>query len=115
MTQVSAVIKKVTPDIRYVAVNSNGKILEMEQFVPSNNPHDTDRMEELLVNPTVLELTTRRGNLDLNGVEYVIIRYGTQYQAIFNYGKGHVSVGIELDQDPVATIEKIRKALFHTN
>ena len=35
MTQVSAVIKKVTPDIRYVAVNSNGKILEMEQFVLS--------------------------------------------------------------------------------
>jgi len=72
MTHVSAVIKKVTPDIRYVV-----------------------------------------GNFD--GVEYVIIRYGPQYQAIFNYGNGHVSVGIDLDHDPVATIEKIRKVLFPVN
>jgi hypothetical protein len=56
-------------------------------------------MEELLLNPLLLEATKRRGDLDLDGVRYVIIRYGSQYQAIFPFEAGHVSVGIEPGSD----------------
>lgn len=93
-------------EIRYVAINQAGAIVEMEQRAewPSHNPQETDRMEELLVNPLVLEAAKRRGDLDLGGVRYVIIRYGKQYQAIFPFGEGHVSVGVEsaADVDAIA-------------
>jgi len=87
--------------IRYVAVNAGGAIVEMEQRAerPSYNPPETDRMEELIVNPIVLEATRRRGDLDLGGVRWVIIRYGLQYQMVFPHASGHVSVGVEADGD----------------
>ena len=84
---------------------------EMEQRVESHNPPETDRMEELIVNPIVLEATRRRGNLDLDGVRYVIIRYGKQFQAIFPFAEGHVSVGIEASADAVAVSEKVVETL----
>jgi len=96
-----------------VAVNQHGQITEMEQSQrhPSSNPAETDRMEELLVNPVVLELTTRRGNLDLDGLRYVVIRYGSQYQLILPYRDGHISIGINLADDPIAIAQKVATAL----
>jgi hypothetical protein len=101
------------PDIRYVAVNQAGAITEMEQRAewPSFNPHETDRMEELIVNPVVLEAAKRRGDLDLDGVRYVIIRYGKQYQVILPHGEGHVSVGVQLGADVARIAERIARAL----
>ncbi len=90
------------PKIRYVAVNQAGNIVEMEQSPhhPTYNPHETDRIEELIVNPIVIDITRRRGNLDMGGMRYVVIRYGTQYQLIMPYKDGHVSIGIELEDEP---------------
>jgi hypothetical protein len=68
-------------------------------------------MEELLVNPTILEMTKRRADLDLDGISYIIIRYGLEYQAVFNYRNGHVSVGIESDGDAVGVVTKILEHL----
>jgi hypothetical protein len=99
------------PKIRYVAVNQNGVITEMEQFHTTFNPSDTDRMEELVVNPVILEAASRRGNLDLDGVRYVLIRYGLQYQVIIPYRQGHVSIGINLGDDPTEIAEKITSYL----
>jgi hypothetical protein len=83
----------------------------MEQRLPTHNPAETDRMEELLVNPTILEMSKRRGDLDLDGIRYIIIRYGLQYQAVFNYRNGHVSVGIESDSDVVGVVTRILEHL----
>jgi hypothetical protein len=101
------------PRIRYVAVNQNGQIVEMEQSPshPTYNSHDTDRMEELIVNPTVLEITSRRGNVDMDGIRYVVIRYGTQYQLIMPYREGHLSIGLELQDDPIEIARKVTAAL----
>jgi hypothetical protein len=100
---------KLEPKIRYIAVNQNGEIMEMEQSAqhPTYNPHETDRMEELIVNPTVLEITKRRGNIDMNGIRYVVIRYGTQYQLLMPYEEGHLSIGVELVDDPVEIAHKV--------
>jgi hypothetical protein len=103
----------VDPDIRYVAVNQEGRIVEMEQRAewPSFNPPETDRMEELLVNPVIIELTRRRGDLDLGGIRYVVVRYGMQYQVVFPYEAGHVSVGVGLKADVVSVAGRVARAL----
>lgn len=113
MTRLAPLIFPLDPNIRYVAANQDGTIVEMEQRAewPSSNPPETDRMEELIVNPVVLEATRRRGDIDLKGLQYVIIRYGTQYQAIFPFQAGHVSVGIEHAADVVAVAGKVAQAL----
>jgi len=104
LATVSADLFALEPRIRYVAVNQKGRIVEMEQspLHPTLNPHDTDRIEELIVNPIVLEITARRGNLDMGGVRWVMIRYGTQYQLLMPHGEGHLSIGINLEDDPVS-------------
>ena len=82
----SAKLFDLDSNIRYVAINQRGLIVEMEQNPkrPSLNPTETDRMEELIVNPIILELTRRRGNLDMKGMRYVLVRYGTMYELIFS-------------------------------
>lgn len=104
---------ELDPNIRYVAVNQLGRIVEMEQNPnwPSHNPVETDRMEELIVNPAVLELAKRRGDLDLDGVRYVVMRYGVQYQLLFPFGEGHLSVGVESEADPTEVARKVAEAL----
>ena len=63
MEPISSQLFELDLNIRYVAINQRGQIVEMEQNprLPSYNPPDTDRMEELVVNPVVLELAKRRG------------------------------------------------------
>lgn len=111
--KLSARLFRMEPKIRYVAVNQNGKIVEMEQSPshPSYNPCETDRMEELIVNPVMLELAARRGNIDMEGIRYVIIRYGSQYQLLMPYQDGHLSIGVEKQDDPVETAATIAAAL----
>ena len=101
------------PNIRYVAVNRDGRIEEMVQNPkwPTFNPADTDRMEELLVNPTVLDLARRRGDLDLRGIRFIVIRYGVQYQVLFPLPGGHLSVGVQAGAEVIATAAKIANDL----
>jgi hypothetical protein len=111
--KISARLFDLDSNIRYVAVNQNEKIVEMEQNPkhPSLNPTETDRMEELIVNPIILELTRRRGNLDMDGIRYVIVRYGTMYELIFPLKDGHLSIGIELNANPTEVAQKVAKCL----
>ena len=79
--KLSARLFGLEPKIRYVADNHHGRIVEMEENPsnPSYNPQETHRTEQLIVSAVVLEPAARRGNLDMDGIRYVIIRYGTQY------------------------------------
>jgi hypothetical protein len=101
------------PRIRYVALNQKGEIKEMQQSPqhPSCNPAESDRIEELIVNPIVLEITARRGNLDMDGIRYVVIRYGTQYQLLLPYLDGHLSIGVNLEDDPIGIARKVAEVL----
>lgn len=68
-------------------------------------------MEELIVNPTILELARRRGDLDLDGIRYVVIRYGLQYQLLFPYKEGHISVGVESKAEVTNVAHKVARYL----
>ncbi len=108
---VAAALLPLDPLIRYVAVNQHGRITEMTQRVPSHNPPETDYLEELAVNPAVLGLVQRRGNLDLGGAPWVLIRYGLQYQLLLPYKEGHVSVGLEFEAEVVGLAAHIAARL----
>ena len=77
----------------------------------THNPHESDTIEELIVNPTVLDITKRRGDIDMNGVRYVIVRYGTQYQVLMPYRDGHISIGVDLENDPIEITGKVANHL----
>jgi hypothetical protein len=95
-------IFKLSDSIRYVAVYKHG---QLESRSKSNmvgaSRSESDRYEELLVNPTLLKLATQRGNIDCGGLDYVIVRYGNFFQFVLPESWGHVSVCIEADADPI--------------
>jgi hypothetical protein len=101
------------PHVRYVAV-ADGQEVELRQRpgLTGASSSESDRYEELLVNPALLLLTRQRGDLDCGGMRYVIVRYGNFTQVVVpRPAGGHVSVGVELDHDPVAVGEAVIKLL----
>jgi hypothetical protein len=113
MAKVSEILFPLDERIRYVAVNRGGRVVEMEQNTqyPIVSPSETDKYEELLVNPTILDIARRRGEMDLGGVQFVIIRYESIYGLLLPYREGHVSVGIEPGADVQAIADKCIDAL----
>ncbi len=71
----------------------------------------SDRYEELLVNPTILKLSTQRGDIDCGGLRYVIVRYGNFYQLIVPTNRGHVSVAFEPRDGPIPFTPRIMDLL----
>jgi hypothetical protein len=92
----------LTPQVRYVAVYRHGELsLRQRPDLGLASAPESDRYEELLVNPTVLTLTRHRGDIDCGGLEYVVVRYGNFFQFIVPIEGGHASVAFEPDSDPV--------------
>jgi hypothetical protein len=99
--------------VRYVAV-ANGQDVELRQRagLADASSNDSDRYEELLVNPVLLLLTRQRGEIDCGGLDYVIVRYGHFAQVVVpDPSGGHVSVAVSPGEDPVAVAEAIQRLL----
>jgi len=94
----------LSPAIRYVAIYRDG-VLEKDSRSGSKgaSSSETDRYEELLVNPTLLKLASQRGNIDCGGLDYILLRYGNFFQYVLPRNWGHVSVCIEAHADPIQT------------
>jgi hypothetical protein len=99
-------------DVRYVAVKTDDRI-EMRQRpgICQASSSESDQYEELLVNPTVLGLTSARGRIDCGGLEFVLIRYGSFFQLVHPAKQGHVSVAIEPTADPLQLVPLVRELL----
>jgi hypothetical protein len=72
---------------------------------------ESDRYEELLVNPAVLLLTRRRGEIDCGGLDHVVISYGNFHQLVIPLDEGHLSVALERTADPQSFVAPIRRIL----
>ena len=72
---------------------------------------ESDRYEELLVNPAILLLTTRRGEIDCGGLDHIIVGYGNFHQLIVPIEDGHLSVAIERNADPRAFIAPVHRLI----
>jgi hypothetical protein len=99
----------ISQGIRYAAIYVNGKLISSERpNLDNSSSSDSDRYEELIVNPTLLKLVIQRGNIDCGGAGFVIIRYGSFYEFVMPFMDGHISVGIELNADLLKIISSIQ-------
>jgi hypothetical protein len=113
MQQLIEAIFALSKDIRYVAIYNNGELsLSVKEGLIGASSSDSDKYEELIVNPALLTLVTQRGNIDCGGVRYVIIRYGNFYQFIAPLSDGHISISIEPQADPLKLVEPIQNEIM---
>ena len=102
----------VSPAIRYVAVGRGQDVqLQERPGLADASSSESDRYEELLVNPTLITLTRQRGEIDCGGLDYLVVAYGSFFQLVLPIDGGHVSVAIERSHSPTALVEPIREAL----
>ena len=95
--------------IRYVALYRQGTLTSRQraQLAGASEP-ESDKYEELFVNPTLLTLIRQRGNLDCGGAHFLLVRYGNFYQLVMHLTDGHVSVCFELGSNPLDFVDAIR-------
>ena len=102
-------ILAVSPAMRYVALYRGGQLSSRQRSeVSAASASESDRYEELFVNPALLTLVRQRGNLDCGGAQFVLVRYGNFYQLVLDLHDGHVSVCFELTSNPLDHADAIR-------
>ena len=105
-------ILELSLNIRYAAVHHrDGEPVLRERTGVAGASPDSERWDELVVNPVILELARRRGNVDADGLDYVLVRYGRFFNLILPFESGHVSIVCEPDMDPLPLIPLIRDAI----
>ena len=111
-TELITALLALSPDVRYVAVSRGGAV-EMRQRAGLANASalESDRYEELLVNPTLLTLVGQRGRIDCGGLDFVVIRYGHFFQLVRPLPDGHLSLSIQPDGDPLSVAAALDRAL----
>ena len=93
MRQVVEEILQTDAQIRYIAIYKDGQLdTALKPGLANASASQSDKYEELLVNPTVLKLVTQRGAIDCGGAQFVVIRYGNFFQWVRPIKGGHVSV-----------------------
>ena len=99
--------------IRYVALYRDGELVSRQRSDLANASEvESDRYEELLVNPTLLTLARQRGNLDCGGARFVLVGYGNFYQLVIDLPDGHVSICFELGSRPLDYVDIIREIVL---
>ena|SRR5687767_13056187 len=102
----------ISPEIRYVAIYRHSKLeLSERPGLANASSSESDKYEELIVNPTLLKLVQQRGDIDCGGAQFVHIRYGNFFQFIRPVAGGHISVGSEVSADPLAIGAELEKVL----
>ncbi len=87
-------------EIRYAALYIEGELVfKQRESMADSSSSETDKFEELLVNPTLLKLASQRGNIDCGGLNYLIIGYGNFYQLVKSIPNGHISICLEHHSD----------------
>lgn len=105
-------ILALSPDVRYVAIYRHGALASASRpDLASPSSSESDKYEELLVNPTLLKLLSQRGNIDCGGLDYVLVRYGNFFEFVASIPDGHVSVGLEPSANPLPLVPRIIAAL----
>lgn len=105
-------ILALSDQIRYVATYRDQQLqASSRQGTTNQSGAESDRYEELLVNPTLLKLATQRGNIDCGGLDYLIVSYTNFFQFVISVPRGHVSVCIEKKADPIAIGLKVKSLL----
>lgn len=103
---------ELSPDVRYVALRQGDELdLRQRAGLRDASSPESDRYEELLVNPTLLTLAGERGRIDCGGLEFVLVRYGSFYQLVHPLRRGHLSIAVEPTGEPLALVPALRELL----
>ena len=95
-------------DTRYAAIYvDNELIYRQRQHGSDSSSSETDKYEELLVNPTLLIAARQRGNIDCGGLRFLIVAYGNFYQLVKEVNGGHISICLEKNADLTNLPDKI--------
>jgi hypothetical protein len=114
-TKLAKQILDASLEFRYVALYLDEHLETISKSgTAGSSAAESDKYEELLVNPAILKLVTQRGNIDCGGARYVLIRYGNFYQWVQPVRGGHVSVCIEPSADPLQ-LESVLDAVLRRN
>lgn len=109
---ISEQVFSFSDDIRSVAVYYHGKLASVSRPDASGvSWWDSDKYEEVIVNPTLLTLLRQRGNIDCGGVEHIVIQYGHFTQFVLPLNGGHISVGFDAKSDYARVIPRIKRLL----
>ena len=101
-----------SPAVRYVALGRGQDVqLRQRPGLSAASSSESDRYEELLVNPTLLALARQRGEIDCGGLDYLVVAYGSFFQLVVPVEGGHVSVALERTQAPTELVGRVREAL----
>jgi len=101
--------------IRYVAIYQDNELISKQRTdLTDTSASESDKYEELFVNPTVLKIAGQRGRLDCGGLDYIIIKYGNFYQMIREFKNGHISICIDKQKNPI-DVEPLIKNLLDNN
>ncbi len=104
-TDLAEAVLRTRDEIRYVAVRWEGQLcLRQRSGLQNASSPESDRYEELIVNPTLLTLVQARGDTDCGGAQFVLIRYGNFFQFMVPLASGHLSIGMEPDCNPLEVI-----------
>lgn len=99
----------VSPVVRYVATYRGGRLESRERSgIATPSSGESDKYEELIVNPTLITLLRQRGDIDCGGLDFVLIRYGNFIEYVQPLADGHLSVGMEATGEAFALVDAIR-------
>ncbi len=95
-------------EIRYVAIYQNDELVfKQRQQTSDSSSLDTDKYEELLVNPTLLTIARQRGNIDCGGLRFIIVGYGNFFQLVKEIKNGHISICLDKNADLTTVPKKL--------
>lgn len=102
----------LSPNIRYVAILRGGQLyMRQRDGLVGASASESDRYEELLVNPTLLKLATQRGEIDCGGLTHLVVGYGNFQQLLLPIEGGHASVCFERGCDPKIYVDAIAELM----
>lgn len=112
MTETMQQLFDALKDVRYVAIYRNGQLdTAVRPELQDASSSESDKYEEIIVNPTLLKLVQQRGNIDCGGVQYVLVRYGSFFQFVQAIPGGHISIALEAASNLDQVIPKVRQLL----
>lgn len=102
----------ISEAIRYVALYKNGVVQTAQRDDIENvSGSESDKYEELFINPTLLTLAKQRGNVDCGGARFVVVGYGNFNQLVIDLPDGHLSVCFQHGANPIAHVDALKALL----
>ncbi len=112
MEKLKSDIFLLSSTIRYVALYRKKELIFSERpDLKSASGSESDKYEELLVNPVLLKLANQRGDIDCGGAEFIIVGYGNFLQLIIDRPDGHISIAFEKSENPLEYIQAIKELI----